>query len=107
MGPEFTLLRFDPAVEIDGLVAAAAQHGVPLAVLEVDADESASLYPHKLLLSRPDQHVAWRGDELPKDPAGLIDRIRGAFTCSEGTAIRGTSHSSGETKGTVGLEAIG
>lgn len=79
MGPEFTLLRFDPAVDIDGLVAAAAQRGVPLAVLDVDADQSASLYPHKLLLSRPDQHVAWRGDELPKDPARLIDRLRGAF----------------------------
>ena len=79
MGPEFTLLRFDPAVDIDGLVAAAAQRGVPLAVLDVDADKSASLYPHKLLLSRPDQHVAWRGDELPNDPAGLIDRLRGAF----------------------------
>jgi hypothetical protein len=102
MGPEFTLLRFDPAVEIDGLVAAAAQRGVPLAVLDVDADESASLYPQKLLLSRPDQHVAWRGDELPKDPAGLIDRIRGAFTCGAGTAVRGTSRSSRQTRGAVG-----
>jgi hypothetical protein len=72
------LLRFDPAVDIDGLVAAAAQRGVPLAVLDMDADQSASLYPHKLLLSRPDQHVAWRGDKLPKDPVGLVDLIRGA-----------------------------
>jgi len=31
-----------------------------------------------LVLSRPDQHVAWRGDALPVDPLGLIDRIRGA-----------------------------
>jgi hypothetical protein len=29
-------------------------------------------------LSRPDQHVAWRGDRLPEDPALLIDRVRGA-----------------------------
>jgi 2-polyprenyl-6-methoxyphenol hydroxylase-like FAD-dependent oxidoreductase len=79
MGPEFTLLRFDRAIEIDGLVTAAAQRGVPLAVLNVDADESPSLYPDKLLLSRPDQHVAWRGDELPKEPTGLIDRMRGAI----------------------------
>ena len=79
MGPEFTLLRFEPAVDIDDLVTAAARRGVPLAVLDLDADQSASLYPHKLLLSRPDQHVAWRGDELPNDPAGLFDRVRGAF----------------------------
>jgi hypothetical protein len=37
------------------------------------------LYPEKLLLSRPDQHVAWRGDKPPNDPMALIDRVRGAF----------------------------
>ena len=83
VGPEFTLLRSDPAVDIDGLVTAARQRGVPLAVLDLDADESATLYPHKLLVSRPDQHVAWRGDELPNDPVGLIDRLRGAFNRSQ------------------------
>jgi hypothetical protein len=29
-------------------------------------------------LSRPDQHVAWRGDRLPSDALALIDRVRGA-----------------------------
>jgi 2-polyprenyl-6-methoxyphenol hydroxylase-like FAD-dependent oxidoreductase len=80
LGPEFTLLRCDPAVAIGGLVAAAAQRGLPLVVLDVDADDSASLYPCKLVLSRPDQHVAWRSDEPPQDPVGLIDRLRGAFS---------------------------
>ena len=31
-----------------------------------------------LLLVRPDQHVAWRGDAVPDNPLGLIDRVRGA-----------------------------
>ena len=31
-----------------------------------------------LVLSRPDQHVAWRGNDLPADPLALIDRVRGA-----------------------------
>jgi len=31
-----------------------------------------------LVLSRPDQHVAWRGNSLPADPLALIDRVRGA-----------------------------
>ncbi len=79
LGPDFTLLRFDPAVEAGGLVAAAAQRGVPMVVLDVEADEAASLYPRKLVLSRPDQHVAWRGDRPPDDSTGLIDRVRGAF----------------------------
>jgi hypothetical protein len=80
LGPEYTLLRFDPALDIGDLTGAAGQRRVPLVVLDVDAEESASLYPHKLVLSRPDRHVAWRGNELPEDPITLIDRIRGAST---------------------------
>ena len=79
LGPDFTLLRFDPALEVGGLLAAAAKHRIPIALLDVDASEAAALYPRKLLLSRPDQHVAWRGDKPPDDPTALIDRIRGAF----------------------------
>jgi hypothetical protein len=46
--------------------------------VDVDAGEAAALYSHKLLLSRPDLHVAWRGDQPPEDPIVLIDRVRGA-----------------------------
>src|SRR5262249_53601839 len=80
LGSDFTLLRFDPRVEIGGFVGAAAHRGVPMAVVDVDAAEAAALYPCKLLLSRPDQHVAWRGDSPPADPIALIDRVRGAST---------------------------
>ena len=37
-------------------------------------------YDTRLVLSRPDQHVAWRGDAPPEDALALIDRIRGALT---------------------------
>jgi aromatic ring hydroxylase-like protein len=80
LGSNFTLLRFDPSTETAGLVAAAATRGVPLNVLDVEADDAASLYRSKLVLSRPDQHVAWRGDQVPSDSLGLIDRIRGALS---------------------------
>ena len=43
LGPEFTLLRSDSAVETRGLVAAADQRGVPLAVHDVDADDCVAL----------------------------------------------------------------
>jgi hypothetical protein len=76
---DFTLLRFDPRIEVGRFVAAAAARGVPMTVLDVDADEAAALYPCKLLLSRPDLHVAWRGDRPPADPMALIDRVRGVF----------------------------
>jgi 2-polyprenyl-6-methoxyphenol hydroxylase-like FAD-dependent oxidoreductase len=78
LGPDFTMLRLDPKVEVAGLAAAAARRGVPLAVLDVDGDHVDELYPRKLLLSRPDHHVAWRGDQAPDDPLALIDRVRGA-----------------------------
>ena len=78
LGSDFTLLRFDPTVEIGALVQAAAHRAVPMAVVDVDADEAAALYPCKLLLSRPDQHVAWRGDKPPYDPLALVDQVRGA-----------------------------
>jgi 2-polyprenyl-6-methoxyphenol hydroxylase-like FAD-dependent oxidoreductase len=78
MGPEFTLLRFDRSAETAPLQAAAERRGMPLAVLNVGATAARGLYGHGLLLSRPDQHVAWRGDALPPDPLALIDRVRGA-----------------------------
>ncbi len=78
VGPEFTLLRFGSDVETGPLATAAAHRGVPMVELDVDAEEAESLYPTKLVLSRPDQHVAWRGDKLPVDSLGLIDRVRGS-----------------------------
>jgi len=52
---------------------------VPMVVVDVRAEEAADLYPRKLLLSPPDRHVAWRGDQPPDDPLALIDRVRGAL----------------------------
>ena len=78
LGPDFTLLRLDPQLEVGGLVAAATCRRVPVTVVDLDADDAAALYPYKLLLSRPDLHVAWRGDKLPDNPIALIDHVRGA-----------------------------
>lgn len=78
LGPGYTLLRFDPKINVDGLVAAAKQRGVPFLVLDVESPEAAGVYDCKLVLSRPDQHVAWRGNEEPADALALVDLIRGA-----------------------------
>ena len=77
-GPEFTLLRFDVTADASALVDAAKMRGVPLEVLDVQSKESAYLYRHTFVLSRPDQHVAWRGNRLPDDPLSLMDLVRGA-----------------------------
>ncbi len=76
MGPDFTLLRFDPAVDVSDVLAAAEMRGVPMNLLDVATKQP--MYAEKLVLSRPDQHVAWRGNAAPADPVGLVDLIRGA-----------------------------
>jgi len=77
IGPEFTLLRFDPSADVAGLERAARDKGVPLKILDV-ARPADGPYQGALVLSRPDQHMAWRGDRSPADPLALIDRVRGA-----------------------------
>ncbi len=65
-------------MDVSALLAAAERARLPLDVLDVECGEIRAPYRHKLLLSRPDQHVAWRADEPPADPEALIDLIRGA-----------------------------
>jgi 2-polyprenyl-6-methoxyphenol hydroxylase-like FAD-dependent oxidoreductase len=78
LGEGFGLLRFDPASDVSGIIGAAVQRGVPLAVLDIDDPDAKALYAKSLVLVRPDRHVAWRADEEPDDALGLIDYLRGA-----------------------------
>lgn len=79
LGGEFTLLRLgDAAHDAGALEAAAARYGVPFAVLDLDDDGLRDIYGRPLALIRADQHVAWRGDQLPDDCDALIATIRGA-----------------------------
>jgi hypothetical protein len=48
----------------------------------VRSREAPELYRHKLVLVRPDQHVAWRGDAEPADTLDLVDLVRGAARTS-------------------------
>ena len=76
-GTDYTLLRFDRAVNVASLAWAAHQRGVPLTVLDVPRESTPAEYGHALVLCRADQHVAWRGDAVPKNAEALIDRLCG------------------------------
>jgi hypothetical protein len=78
-GRGFTLLRFDVAPRVDALVDVGRLRGVPIDVVTLEEPEIAALYVRRLVLVRPDGHVAWRGDALPDDVTDLIDRVRGAL----------------------------
>jgi hypothetical protein len=76
LGRYFTLLRFADA-ETARLERAAQLAGVPLDVVDVRHPQAHELYPRRLALVRPDQHVAWRGDELPRDTDALLAAVTG------------------------------
>ena len=79
LGVEFTLLRLDAsAPEARPIQAAAARHGVPFTVLDLNDNELRDIYGTRLALIRADQHVGWRGNRLPDDCDALITTIRGA-----------------------------
>ncbi|WP_428484025.1 FAD-dependent oxidoreductase [Rhodopila sp.] len=88
LGSDFTLLRFDRSLDVTGLLAAAGSRGVPLTLLDLPRKDD--VYDAKLVLSRPDQHVAWRGDEAPANPLELVDRIRGARSQPDVSDVRVT-----------------
>jgi 2-polyprenyl-6-methoxyphenol hydroxylase-like FAD-dependent oxidoreductase len=76
LGQGYALLRVGrPGLEVTGLTSAAASRGLPLRVVDIPA-EARPQYPAALILVRPDQHVAWMGDDLP-DADGLLDRVTG------------------------------
>ena len=77
LGPDYTLLRFDTAVDVSDLMSEAARARVPIKLLDVTSSESAGIYDRSLVLARPDQHVAWRGNLPPKDSRELVDLISG------------------------------
>jgi hypothetical protein len=79
-GRGFVLIRTSGAAPgVEPLEQAARRRSVPLEVITLDDPEVETLYERRLVLVRPDGHVAWRADEPPADPLGLIDRVRGNY----------------------------
>ncbi len=76
LGPDFTLLRFDKRADADPILAAARRQRLPMQLLDVEP-ALRDVYARTMLIARPDQHVAWRGDEPPDDPDRLIAFVRG------------------------------
>lgn len=78
-GCGFVLLRFgEDAPEAAGLAEAARERGVPFEVHRIGDAAIDALYEKKLVLVRPDGHVAWRSDTAPAKAGAVIDRVRGA-----------------------------
>jgi 2-polyprenyl-6-methoxyphenol hydroxylase-like FAD-dependent oxidoreductase len=76
LGLGYTLVALDD-VDSAELEAEADKQAIPLAVLRLRQPALRSIYERSLLLVRPDQHIAWRGDALPDDLAALLRTVSG------------------------------
>lgn len=83
MGPLYTLVEFANNCGSDLLLEAAKQRGLPLKLLRLEGEELAfKVWGERLVLVRPDFHVAWRASEVKtlKDAERIIAIIGGYAT---------------------------
>lgn len=76
-GAEFTLVDArDDNNQSSRLLSEAARVGLPIRHLTLTDPALAALYQHRLVLVRPDLHIAWSGTDA-SDPADIIASVRG------------------------------
>jgi 2-polyprenyl-6-methoxyphenol hydroxylase-like FAD-dependent oxidoreductase len=77
LGTGLTLLTFERA-DSAAAVDAARRQGIPLTVVDLGDINLCPDDQAPALLIRPDQHIAWRGKQLPPDSADtILDQILG------------------------------
>jgi 2-polyprenyl-6-methoxyphenol hydroxylase-like FAD-dependent oxidoreductase len=78
-GKGFTLLVLSSKpTDTSAFTIAAKKVGLPLDVVTLDEPQVRNVYERTLVLVRPDGHVAWRGDMVPQNAGGIIDKVCGA-----------------------------
>jgi len=63
-------------IDAAALEAAARERRLSLKAPDVERPDAAGVDATRLVVSRPDQDVAGRGDRVPDDSAASIDRVR-------------------------------
>jgi len=78
LGSRLTVVTTGDDADAGPVLAAASEQGIPLHVVDLNAQERLrARYGADLLLVRPDQHVAWRGRSI-QNPERLLARVTGA-----------------------------
>ena len=77
LGTGFTLLAFGSKKAGHSFQQAAQSLHLPLDVVEDTYEEGRKHYEAHLVLVRPDQYVAWTGDNVPQDAAGILRKAAG------------------------------
>ena len=81
-GRDFTLLSLSNR-DTSALEAAAQRRGMPMKKLQLNNYDLRQLYGRDFALIRPDQHVAWRGNNIPEKTQALIDCSSGFGTSAK------------------------
>jgi 2-polyprenyl-6-methoxyphenol hydroxylase-like FAD-dependent oxidoreductase len=77
-GRSYVLLRLgNDAPNGLGFLKAAKDRGMPLAIETLEDEVVCAAYEKRLVLVRPDGHVAWRSDVEAVDAGAVIDVVRG------------------------------
>jgi 2-polyprenyl-6-methoxyphenol hydroxylase-like FAD-dependent oxidoreductase len=77
-GKSFVMLRLGrDAPAVARLEHAATRLKVPLEAIALEDPAVCAAYERKLVLVRPDGHVAWRGDGVPADAAAVVAKASG------------------------------
>ena len=75
---KFTLFRLGgAATKVAPLRNAADRHGVPLDIVDIEHTEVRDAYGYDLVLIRPDQHIAWRGNSITSGAEKLLRKATG------------------------------
>jgi 2-polyprenyl-6-methoxyphenol hydroxylase-like FAD-dependent oxidoreductase len=78
LGRDFTLLALGAGdSDVASFEQAAKSLRVPLMVMRDAGDDAREGYGSRLVLVRPDQHVAWTGDAAPSDASLILRRATG------------------------------
>tara|TARA_B100000315_G_scaffold260877_1_gene326727 strand:- start:8883 stop:9848 length:966 start_codon:yes stop_codon:yes gene_type:complete len=78
LSPWFNLALIGPdAPQTPEFEQAAKKLGVPLVIFQLNEAAAEEFYGAKLLLIRPDQHIAWRGNEVPDNVEEILTAVIG------------------------------
>jgi 2-polyprenyl-6-methoxyphenol hydroxylase-like FAD-dependent oxidoreductase len=77
LGPQFTLVDLSDDGGGTPMVASARARGIPMAHLSLTDAAVRSSWVSRLVLVRPDQHIAWCGDVSPSDWDRVLDVVTG------------------------------
>jgi 2-polyprenyl-6-methoxyphenol hydroxylase-like FAD-dependent oxidoreductase len=78
LGEGFTLLSFGPSEsQVSEFAAAASRLGAPLRIVRDEGPDLPAAYGARFVLVRPDQFVAWAGEEISAGAEAILARAVG------------------------------